>query len=45
MKVRSLLAFLPLLLGVLLFTSCDVEKEIDFCDLPAEARPPRPVLL
>ena len=38
MKVRSLLAFLPLLLGVLLFTSCDVEKEIDFCDLPAEAR-------
>ena len=38
MKVRKLLTFLPFLLGVLMFASCDDEKRIDFEDLPSEAR-------
>ena len=38
MKVRNLLAFLPMLLGVLLLSSCDDEKKIDFADLPSQAR-------
>ena len=49
MKVRKLLAFLPMLLGVWMLSSCDDEKRIDlsscddekridFGDLPNEAR-------
>lgn len=38
MKVRKLLAFLPILLGVWMLSSCDDEKRIDFGDLPNEAR-------
>ena len=38
MNVRKLLAFLPILLGVWMLSSCDDEKKIDFGDLPSEAR-------
>ncbi len=38
MNVRTLLAFLPVLLGVWMLSSCDDEKNIDFGDLPGEAR-------
>lgn len=38
MNVRTLLAFLPILLGVWMLSSCDDEKKIDFGDLPSEAR-------
>lgn len=38
MNVKKMFAFLPMLLGVLLFSSCDDEKKIDFGDLPGEAR-------
>ena len=38
MNVRKLLAFLPILLGVWMLSSCDDEKKIDFGELPGEAR-------
>lgn len=38
MNVRKLLAFLPILLGVWMLSSCDDEKKIDFGELPSEAR-------
>lgn len=38
MNVRKLLAFLPILLGAWMLSSCDDEKKIDFGDLPSEAR-------
>lgn len=38
MNVRKWLAFLPVLLGVWMLSSCDDEKRIDFEDLPGEAR-------
>lgn len=38
MKVKKLFTFLPVLLGMLLFASCDDEKKIDYEDLPADAR-------
>lgn len=37
-KVNRFLAYLPVLLGLLVFSSCDDEKKIDFGDLPGEAR-------
>lgn len=38
MKLKNLLAFLPILLGVWMLSSCDDEKRIDFGDLPNQAR-------
>lgn len=38
MNVRKWLAFLPILLGVWMLSSCDDEKRIDFEDLPDQAR-------
>ena len=38
MEVRKMLAFLPLLLGIYLFTSCDDEKKIEFKSLPNAAQ-------